>query len=254
MRRLAGAVLVAAVALSASAAQCRYHGCLRYARADTHYCALHLPEARQAAREAAAEAYAERKAAAKWAAQRRADEQEAQQIAARQAAAGRKLKAEQLARQKEEAAKFAQPLEGLFGHRLGEPIVRSVEPVLFEPKMPFREYEGYSLVPDASGNHVGAIVAYRDFGNDSKLVRAELDAVLLLLQEKYGRKLNKIFTKSGNEVYGLGFGAVDGMAHQMLQVALKPRDKGYRIVISASTIETVGRTLVEQKANDLKAL
>jgi len=246
---------MSAVVCSAGAKrnQCMVNGCNRYAPAGFRYCSVHHADGKEAAAKAAYEARQDRKLTAQYEKKRLENMKEEIRIAEEKKQAAKKLEQERLKQMKIEQKKFEQPLEGLFGHVFGEPIA-SADPVMFEPKIQFREFIGYTLLADQTGKKVGTISAYSDIANDQQLARRELSAVLGVLAQKYGRKLNKINTTSGNEVYALGFGAVDGCAHQMLQVTLRPLGKdGFRIVLSATVIEKPSRVIVEQ-SNDVKAL
>lgn len=241
--------------LTVLANNCKVPGCLRYAPKGKDYCTIHWEEAKAAKKKAALEAMEIRKVVRENEAIRRANEKAAREIYEAEEAKARKIAADLAKAKKIEQKKFEQPLEGLFGRRLGEQLPGNYKSLPFTPEIKFREFTGYTLYADGGSQSAVMISAYRDMGNDEKLARAELEAVLLTLKEKYDRKPNKIFTRSGNEVYALGFGGKNGVAGQVLQLTLKHvQDKGYRLELSASKNTSTEKKLVEQTIQDIKAL
>lgn len=221
---------------AAKSNQCMVNGCLRYAPAGFRFCSTHLALGKDAAAKSIMEAMRDCKVSAAFVRRKlRAldrDFRAAEAKASKDPQSQKRLKA-----LKAEQEGFASPLEGLFGHLLGETI-NSSSPVIFEPKRQFREFSGYSLLPDPNSRKVVAIAAFRDFGNELAAARAELALVMDLLVQKYGRPLEKISSASGSELHALGFGAAKGEPGQMLQVSLRPLGKdGFRIVLSASVVE-----------------
>jgi len=221
MRKLTIAGGLLFIGASVFAAVCREYGCTKYAYPNG-WCELHQEQGRIFRARKAAEAAADREILRNHDALVRQHDAEDAAVKAAEAQHLRHLEAQQRRQLKAEQEKFGQPLEGLFGRRFGEkaPTGESA----FVPAETFRGFTGYVVRSDGT-NGVVRISASADFA-DMSAARRERDAVLADFGVLYGRTPHKLYTKNGDDVRALGFGGVDGMARQQLQVTLVPKKEG----------------------------
>lgn len=234
---LAGGVLL--VGAPAEAAKCREYGCTRYPMPNG-YCEVHQNEYKRAMAKRAAERAEIREARREREAAILANEEAAAQIEAQAAAKERQLRNQQRQQKQAERVKFEKPLEGIFGVRFG--AAQKPGEVPFTPETPYRRFTDYRTLAEGT-NGIVRISASVDFGSDAQSARRELSLVLEDLARQHERTPYKIFTQNGDEVWGLGFGAVDGVAHQQLQVSFVPQGVGYRLEIAAFVIRNPDKTM-----------
>jgi len=232
--------LVALVGATAWAGKtCHEYGCKRHALPNG-YCEVHQKEYKQAMAKRAQERAELREARREHAAAVRANEEAAAEIEAQAAAKERQLRNEQRKRKLEEQKKFEMPLTGLFGVRFG--TAQEPGEVAFEPETTYRHFKDYRKLAEGT-NGVVKISARAEFGSDAQIARRELNLVLEDVAAKHGRTPYKVFTRNGDEVWGLGFGGVKGVAHQQLQVSFEPNGTGYLIEISGFVIRDPDKTV-----------
>jgi len=241
MGRMPIAICASLLISGAFAATCREHGCTKYANPNG-WCEIHQSQGRAYRAKKAAEAAADREIIRNHNSLVRQHDAEDAAVKAAEERKMQRLEAEHRKQSKIEQGKFEQPLEGLFGKAFGEPASEGES--AFVPTEPFRCFSGYAVRSEGT-NGVVRISAYADFAS-KEAARRECDAVLADLASRYGRVPNKIFTKEGDDVRALGFGGVDGMAHQQLQVSLAEREKLWRIDLVAFVIRRPQRVIVSE--------